>query len=76
MNTELFYHKPFVAKYDSDPVYYLFYLQLQTKIFIYYPLLFLCGWLIEQVPDRNNPLKALCLINLPVSPKKVILTYT
>lgn len=41
-----------------------------AKIFINYTLLFLCGWLIEQVTNRNNPLKTLCLIYLSVSSKK------
>jgi len=28
MKAELFYHKPLVAKYDSDQIYYLFHLKL------------------------------------------------
>lgn len=70
MNSELFYHKPLVAKYDSDPIYYLFYLKLQARVSIYYPWLSICGCLIEWIADRNNLLKALCLRYLPTSSKK------
>lgn len=70
MNGKVFYHKPLVAKYDSDPIYYLFYFKLQARFSICYPWISICGCLIQWIADRNNLLKALCLKDLSASPKK------
>lgn len=77
MNAKLFYHKPLVVKYDSDPIYYLSCLKLQARVSIYYPWLSMCSCLDEWIHDRNNLLRALCLRDLPKSWKKIVtMTYS